>query len=303
MKETDRYHIYINKHAGTVSDMGYSKLENMIERSEIGVESLHFLGAERLIEKVEQDDGKFPILIGGGDGTIRSCAAHFVDKEKAFGILPLGTMNLLAKDLDIPVRLEDAVSSYAAGSEIYEMDVGKVNDEIFLCCASLGTMPETSEYRERHRGDSAPLLMPRITAYILKQMDRRYHKRLWLKLDQNKSQKLKTAALVISNNQYGPQGQWTEGNFKRPSLQDNILGVYSATPYSFTDKLRLLLNLGLGDWKKDEALREWECKKLEVRSTESNMLLALDGETQRFAMPLRFSVLHKGLKMIVPAGK
>jgi diacylglycerol kinase family enzyme len=302
MKETDRYHIYINKHAGTVSDMGYSKLESLIERSDIGIESLHFLGAERLIEKVEQDDGKFPILIGGGDGTIRSCAAHFVNKDKAFGILPLGTMNLLAKDLDIPVRVEDAVSAYAAGSNIYEIDVGKVNDEIFLCCASLGTMPETSEFREKHRGDSTPLLMPRLTAYILKQMDRRYHKRLLLELDQ-RVQKIKTAALVVSNNQYGPQGQWTEGNFKRPSLQDNILGVYSATPYSFIDKLRLLLNLGLGDWKKDEALHEWECRELRVRGTEKNTLLSLDGETQRFSMPLHFSVLHKGLKMIVPKGK
>ncbi len=300
--DNDRgFHIYINEGAGTVRRMGKAALEALISASGLDVECLYFLEPHDMLEKIRECDEGVPVLIGGGDGTIRSCAAYFAKKNISFGVLPLGTMNLLARDLNIPDQIDSALGAYARGVEMFEIDAGMVNDEMFLCCSGLGTMPEASEYREQYRGDSQPILIPRLTAYVLRQMDRMNRKKLTLFLD-GKKQKIKTSALVISSNQYGPQGRWTEENFLRTSLQDGILGVYSAAPYTFWDKLRLLFRLRMGDWKRDKALQEWDCTDLKIESHDETVLLSLDGETQEFDMPLEFSILPKHIKILIPKG-
>src|SRR6266851_2275312 len=55
------------------------------------------------------------IVAGGGDGTINSVASSIFGSDKALGILPFGTMNHFAKDLHIPLDLERAVQTIAAG--------------------------------------------------------------------------------------------------------------------------------------------------------------------------------------------
>src|SRR5687768_10735992 len=46
--------------------------------------------------------GSRVIVAGGGDGTIGAVAGALVDTEAALGVLPLGTLNHFAKDLQIP---------------------------------------------------------------------------------------------------------------------------------------------------------------------------------------------------------
>ena len=43
------------------------------------------------------------LVIAGGDGTIACAAQQIVGTDVTLGILPFGTMNLLAVDLGIPV--------------------------------------------------------------------------------------------------------------------------------------------------------------------------------------------------------
>src|SRR5687768_5469342 len=47
------------------------------------------------------------ILIGGGDGTVRTVIQHVIDDEVPIAILPLGTFNVLAKDLEYPDNIEE----------------------------------------------------------------------------------------------------------------------------------------------------------------------------------------------------
>src|ERR1700730_18347762 len=46
------------------------------------------------------------IVAGGGDGTINAVASTVVGTDKILGVLPLGTLNHLAKDLKIPLDLQ-----------------------------------------------------------------------------------------------------------------------------------------------------------------------------------------------------
>src|SRR5918912_3677706 len=49
-----------------------------------------------------------PVVAGGGDGTINAVASQLVGTNRPLGVLPLGTLNHFAKDLKIPLDLEQA---------------------------------------------------------------------------------------------------------------------------------------------------------------------------------------------------
>src|SRR5262245_61278994 len=77
------------------------------------------------------------LLVGGGDGTVSTAAALFTGEKIALGILPLGTMNLFARALGIPLKLGQAVEAVIAGTK-QKIDVGEVNGRIFVHHVTLG---------------------------------------------------------------------------------------------------------------------------------------------------------------------
>ncbi|HZI88057.1 MAG TPA: diacylglycerol kinase family protein, partial [Pyrinomonadaceae bacterium] len=90
------------------------------------------------------------IVAGGGDGTINAVASELVGTDKAFGVLPLGTLNHFAKDLNIPVDIEAAVRTIVSGHTT-RVDVAQVNDRIFLNNSSLGLYPRLVHEREKQQ--------------------------------------------------------------------------------------------------------------------------------------------------------
>lgn len=83
------YNILINNRSGTVLNMGQPAIESAIEASGIAVEELCFCEpedmAETLARMVKSDA---PLLIGGGDGTIRESAASLAGKRKPLAYCP-----------------------------------------------------------------------------------------------------------------------------------------------------------------------------------------------------------------------
>lgn len=70
--------------------------------------------------------GQELVIVAGGDGTIEKVAAQLVNSETTLGILPLGTMNNLARSLGVPLDLEDACALIGMGTA-RKIDVGRVN--------------------------------------------------------------------------------------------------------------------------------------------------------------------------------
>jgi len=86
------------------------------------------------------DDGVDRVLVWGGDGMVRRSIDTIVGDgldHVSLGILPAGTANLLAKNLEIPIDLEAAVD-IALHGEARAIDVGKMNGEHFAVMAGTG---------------------------------------------------------------------------------------------------------------------------------------------------------------------
>ena len=95
--------------------------------------------APKKVRKLVEDDGVDRVLVWGGDGTVRRCIQTIIDDEldASIGILPAGTGNLLANNLNIPIELRGAVEVAVQG-EPRTIDVGKMNDLYFAVMAGTG---------------------------------------------------------------------------------------------------------------------------------------------------------------------
>lgn len=77
------------------------------------------------------------IFVWGGDGMVQRCVDAVAGTKAALAILPAGTANLLAANLNIPADLAEAVHVGLHG-ERHAIDTGTVNGEHFAVMAGAG---------------------------------------------------------------------------------------------------------------------------------------------------------------------
>ncbi len=297
MTETS-FHLLINADSATANVLGREKIEATVTDSEISLVSFDYLPAESFNQRMEALlESPFPILIGGGDGTIALSSARHLERRKPFGIIPMGTMNLLAADLHLPVDFAECLRAYKNTAPI-NVDVGMVNRRPFLCCVSWGTMPEAAKFRETQRGKSPLLWIPKLMSYVFRQMDKTYSKHIRLTLD-GRTHTTRTAMLIVSNNLYSNPSLTTP--FRKGSLADGVLGVYKISPRGFFSKVKLFINMKLGLWHTDPYIREYQARTVTIDTRRKEDLISLDGEPMRLKGPYHISLLPQALPLIVPA--
>jgi YegS/Rv2252/BmrU family lipid kinase len=89
------------------------------------------------------------VILGGGDGTIRSCLRVIKETGTVLGVLPLGTANNLARNLGIAPDLENACAVLERG-EVSTIDLGVVNERLFLNVAGLGLSTQINQTVPAH---------------------------------------------------------------------------------------------------------------------------------------------------------
>ena len=81
--------------------------------------------------------GSRVLAAAGGDGTVSAVASVVAETGATLGVIPLGTLNHFAKDLDIPLDLGEAAKVMATGRRV-SVDLGELNGRPFINHASIG---------------------------------------------------------------------------------------------------------------------------------------------------------------------
>jgi diacylglycerol kinase family enzyme len=235
------------------------------------------------------------IAAGGGDGSVSSVASVLAGTDRTLGVLPLGTLNHFAKDLKIPLELEDAIRTIFDG-RVTQVDVGEVNGRIFLNNSSLGIYPRLVRLREKQEqgGRAKFLAMARSLVAIMRHYSR---VRVRVAPDEKGGKEYDTPLLFVGNNRYEITGL-NVGS--RTALDGGTLWVCTAPSAGPRELMaigmRALLNrLRGGD------IDMFAAKDLLVSTRHKHLEVSADGEVFRLDAPLRYRSRPKALRVVVPA--
>lgn len=236
------------------------------------------------------------IVAGGGDGTINAVASELVGTDKAFGVLPLGTLNHFAKDLNIPVDIEAAVRTIVSGHTT-QVDVGKVNGRIFLNNSSLGLYPRLVHEREKQQRQG----LRKWTAFFWAAIAvlRRYPF-LDVKLSvEGKDFSCRSPLVFIGNNEYEMESLDVGA---RSCLNSGNLSLYMTRDTGRLGLLRLAFRALFGGLRDDRDFTALCSKEIWIETRHRRLRVALDGEVTVMEPPLHYQIRPLSLRVIVPAG-
>jgi YegS/Rv2252/BmrU family lipid kinase len=257
--------------------------------------SLAHSGAEviKLVQRAVRNDAE-TIVAGGGDGTVNSVAAAVLESGKVLGILPFGTMNHFAKDLHIPLDLEGAVETIAAGHET-RVDVGEVNGHPFINNSSLGLYP--SIVRERQKQQR--LGWGKWPAYIWAALAvlRRYpFLNIRVGID-GKELSSHTPFVFIGNNEYEME-RLNVGS--RACLDKGELSLYITNRTGRLGLVRLALRALLGGLRQEKDFLALCTEEIWIGTKRKRLRVALDGEVAILEPPLHYRVRPVALRVLAP---
>lgn len=235
------------------------------------------------------------VVVGGGDGSVSAAAQSLAGTGCTLGILPLGTLNHLARDLGLPMELREAADTIARGRS-RKIDLAEVDGRIFVNNAAIGLYPLMVMDRDAQRerlGRSKRLAM---VVASLRTLARFHHQRLRLFAD-GRQELIDTPLLFVGNNDYRLAAP---GSGTRSRLDDGRLCVLVMRKKSRRGFLAAVVRALLGLTRKDEMVRLEDVERLCVESDRSHINLALDGEPVTMSPPLLFRIRRKALQVIVP---
>ena len=298
-----RIHGIINKRAGTLIGTDPQVFAAKLKKSyaAAGHElTLDLVEPEEIARRLDEAAkcNYDALLIGGGDGSINAAVNRLLGTGMALGILPLGTMNRLARELELSLGL-DQMASELAHSQPVQIDVAEVNGQIFVCNSFIGLPPMITERRQSLRGRG---FFARMAGYLRLPLDiSRNMRRLALTIDDEKQPRVVRAlTVVVSNNTYAEEAHLLP---RRRALDEGSLGLYISRHYTLLQTVLLLIRACLGLWHGDPRFERHELHKLTIRSRHSHLRVANDGELMKLRTPLHYIIRRKALTVLVPLRK
>lgn len=294
-----RYAVIFNANAGTILETGVTP-ETVAELfAAEGIDATIDADVERpLIERVEEAvAGPAEIVVAaGGDGTITAVAGRVVGTSKMLAILPLGTVNALARDLGIPPKLEDAVAGMRDWRPRH-IDVGQVNGRMFLHKVVAGFIPALAAGREHIRGQANVFAKIGLVRYFLRRVARTRRFAVVIDPSDGPARVERVHAIAVASNAYDEGlGQF----FSRQRLDRGMLTIYTLKQVSVLDLVRLSAEMVLGRWRNDEAVMIESVKSVTINSRKSRLKVMFDGDIETLETPLQFSILPQALAILAP---
>lgn len=135
----------VNPVAGTCDpDAVHRHLVRATSRAGIGLDLQRTPPDRPLIDWVGELLRERPerVVVAGGDGTVRAAATACVEADIPIAIVPSGTANVLARDLELPFDVERACARAVDGDATRSIDALRVGTGLYFCHVSVGVFSE-----------------------------------------------------------------------------------------------------------------------------------------------------------------
>ena len=210
------------------------------------------------------------VVICGGDGTVMACLDALSHTGVPVAILPIGSGNLLARNLGIPLGLDDSLDVAVNGDD-RRIDLGRVGDQPFAVMAGMGfdaaMMADTTEAMKRLAG------WPAYVASALRHL-RDPVMQVQLRIDAGPAVSRSARTVLVGN-----VGQLEGGLELLPaaSADDGLLDVVVVAPRTLRDWLRVAYRIIRKPHTHDRHLERFQGQAISIE-TDRDLPRQVDGE-------------------------
>ena len=250
------------------------------------------------LRKEIQEKPTDAVWVAGGDGTVTAVADCLSNLDVPLGVLPLGTMNLLARDMGMALDLNRAVGQLRTARPVL-IDTADINRHLILNICNIGFSTKFTQMREKFRHVSAWIRWPLMFWYMVQSLFVYPSFKIELKVNRERHI-FRTRSVTITNNPL------SEDSLILPSrrhINQGKLGIYIAKNTSFWSLPVLIIKLLVGRWHYDDDLIHLTAERATIiprRKQRRRLRVMIDGELFKFKAPLRFKIKAKALKILKP---
>lgn len=248
--------------------------------------------------RLAREQGGVMVAVGG-DGTINCAAQAALANDCPLGLVAQGTFNLFARQLGLPLEAVEATRRLVE-AQPEAVQVGTVNQRVFLVNASVGLYPKLLADREEVKQK----LGRRRWIAMLSGLKSLFEWRLQLALDAEVDgvlTRLRTPSLFVCNNRLQLDRLGIE-EAVLDEVGNGRLAAIMARSLGYGTKLRLMVRAALGKLGDSHEIDCFTLRTLTVSTRNARRLkVATDGEVQFMDLPLRFAVAPRPLRVMLPA--
>jgi diacylglycerol kinase family enzyme len=295
----DRFYVILNDRAGTALAQGLTPDRVRESFTQCGHTAIVDGSGDDLNARVDRalasDAGV--VVSAGGDGTATLVAHRLIGTGKSLAVLPLGTANLLARDLGVPLDVDAAIDALKA-AEVRQIDVGEVNGRVFLHQVVVGTFPAMAAVREKIRARADLAGLAGFARHLVRGLARSRRIAVAIAPRGGAQRIVRVYAIAVANNAYD-EG-WAQV-FRRSRLDAGCLTLYSLSALSIGDALRLVAKMLAGRWRDDPAVDIESVHAVTLDARRRALRVMIDGELELLTPPLRFRIRPGALAVLAPA--
>ncbi|WP_371346861.1 diacylglycerol kinase family protein [Ancylobacter sp. IITR112] len=289
--------VLLNANAGTLLDRDAEEVRRRIAEALDGGErsvEVRLLRGKELVKAIRASGtGEHEtVIVGGGDGSVSLAVQSLEGSGKALGILPLGTLNLLATDLGMPRDLDAAIGALSEAS-VGEIDVATLNGRRFHTISGMGFFSQMARARETaRRWKLWRFLAVAIAAIYALRRSGRFD--LDVTVDGTDHHFQAFAALVSVNRFTGP-------GWRRSRLDEGVLELHVAEDRGGLALLRAGADMVTDNWRDNPGIISLTGRDIVLRrANRARVWVSTDGELGREEMPLNYKIAPRGLRVLVP---
>ncbi|HYH09228.1 MAG TPA: diacylglycerol kinase family protein [Thermoanaerobaculia bacterium] len=287
--------LFLNPRAGTFTAADESNLRTAAYEEGLRVVDVHPSIDVRATVREALQAGLKTFVVAGGDGSVHHVAQALVGTDGVLGVIPIGSVNHLARDLEVPIGDWRAALDIALRGEVRQIDVGRLGNTYFINSVMLGLYPTISEYRERFRS-----LNNRWAAYFKAvRLALRHFPHVTLVVEHDGHvETFRTQLFVVAVNSY----DLSQVGMVSPktTFNDGRLSIYSLSFMSRPQFIRAAAKYFRGKISDVAGFRSIRTAQLRVDTGKRRLRVSLDGELIEVQTPLQIAAVPASLLVRAP---